>query len=240
MGRPGIEPGKIRDVISELDAEGKAVSVTSIRERLGSGSYSTFSAVLAEWRRERAKAVLPTVPAMPEGVSHLVEHLWAEAWKAADSIYEPERQVFQRERAEHEQLRAEKDQEIARLEAELSRVEAERESARAALTKAGEELERERVERAKAESTARTLQAELTELRVESRQARRRSRRGWSGRVGRRPGSKSLQKVQGAARRGTGYSGRRKLHLSDCLVTPTIHFRGVSAIYSRIAHIRYR
>lgn len=62
-------------------------------------------------------------------------------------------------------------QEIARLEVELSRVEAERESARAALTKAGEELERERVERAKAEITARTLQAELTELRVESRQA---------------------------------------------------------------------
>ena len=63
----------------------------------------------------------------------------------------------------------EKDQEIARLEAELSRVEAERESARAALTKATEEFELERVERAKAESTARTLQAELTELRVESR-----------------------------------------------------------------------
>ena len=81
MGRPGIEPGKIRDVIRELDAEGKAISVTSIRERLGSGSYSTFSAVLAEWRKERAKAVLPTVPAIPEGVTHLVEHLWAEAWR---------------------------------------------------------------------------------------------------------------------------------------------------------------
>src|SRR5512135_1396554 len=171
MGRLGIEPGKIRDVIRELDAEGKSISVTSIRERLGSGSYSTLSAVLGEWRKERAKAVLPTVPAIPEGVTHLVEHLWAEAWKAADSVHEPERQAFQRERAEHEQLRAEKDQEIARLEAELSRVEAERESARAALTKAGEELERERVERAKAESTASTLEAELTKLRVESRKA---------------------------------------------------------------------
>jgi septal ring factor EnvC (AmiA/AmiB activator) len=171
MGRRGIEPDKIRNAINELDAEGKGMSVTSIRERLGSGSYSTIGAVLAAWRRERAEAVLPTVPAIPEGVSHLVRHLWAEAWKAADGVYEPERQTFQRERAEHEQLRAEKDQEIARLEAELSRVEAERESARAALTKAGEELERERVERAKAESTARTLQAELTELRVESRRA---------------------------------------------------------------------
>ena len=111
MGRPGIEPNKIRDVISKLDAEGKAISVTSIRERLGSGSYSTFSAVLAEWRKERAKAVLPTVPAIPEGVTHLVEHLWAEAWKAADGVHEPEREKFQRERAEHERLRAEMGQE---------------------------------------------------------------------------------------------------------------------------------
>src|SRR5512135_3807210 len=106
MGRPGIERDKIRKVISELEAEKKGLSVTSIRERLGSGSYSTLSAVLAEWRKERAKAVLPTVPAIPEGVTHLVEHLWAEAWKAADSVHEPERQAFQREQVEHEQLRA--------------------------------------------------------------------------------------------------------------------------------------
>src|SRR5512135_2763701 len=170
MGRPGIEQNKIREVIDELDAEGKAISVTSIRERLGSGSYSTLGAVLAAWRKERAAAVLPTVPAIPEGVSRLVGNLWAEAWKAADSVHEPERQAIKRERAEHEQLRAEKDQEIARLEAELSRVEAERESARAAMAKAGEELERERVERTKAENTARLLETEVTELRAESRQ----------------------------------------------------------------------
>jgi len=127
--------------------------------------------VLAEWRKEQAKAVLPTVPAIPEGVSHLVRHLWAEAWKAADGVHEPERHAFQRERAEHERLRAEMGQEIARLDAELSRVETERESGRAALAKAGEKLERERVERAKAEATVRTLQAEPTELRVESRKA---------------------------------------------------------------------
>ena len=37
------------------------------------------------------------------------------------------------------------------------------------MTKAGEELERVRVERARAESTARTLEAELMKLRDESR-----------------------------------------------------------------------
>ena len=139
MGRPGIEQGKIRDVIDELDAEGKAISVTSIRERLGSGSYSTIGAVLAAWRKERAKAVLPNVPAIPEGVSRLVGNLRAEAWKAADSNYEPERQTFQRERAEHERLRGEMAEEITRLEVELSRVVAECESVRVALAKAEEE-----------------------------------------------------------------------------------------------------
>jgi hypothetical protein len=131
MGRPGIEPDKIREVTNELETEGMAASVTSIRERLGSGSYSTIGAVLDEWRRERAEAVLPTVPAIPERVMHLVERLWAEAWKAADAVHEPERQAFQRERAEHERLRAGMGQETARLEAELSRVEAEGRLARA-------------------------------------------------------------------------------------------------------------
>ena len=47
----------------------------------------------------------------------------------------------------------------------------ERESAQAASTKAEEKLEQERVERAKAENTARLLQAEVSELRGESRKA---------------------------------------------------------------------
>ncbi len=113
------------------------------------------------------------------------------------AAFDPERQTFQRERAEREKLQAEKDQEITRLEAELSRVEAERESALDALTKAGEELERERVERAKAESTARTLEAELRSF---GTRAGRRWRLGWSVRAAPPPGSQSLRKVQGPGR----------------------------------------
>ena len=68
MGRPGIEPHKIREVISgPLESEGTAVSVTPIRERLGSGSYSTIGVVLAAWRKEQAEAVLPTCPRSPSG-----------------------------------------------------------------------------------------------------------------------------------------------------------------------------
>src|SRR5512135_638428 len=167
----GVEPERVREVIKELEAERKQASFTAIRERLGGGSYSTIAAVLAEWRKEQAEAVRPAVPAMPEALTHLLGHLWVEAWKAADSVHEPERQAREREAIEHEKLRAEMGQEIARLEAELTQVEAERESARVALRKAEEELEQERVERAKAENTARLLQTEVTELRAESRKA---------------------------------------------------------------------
>ena len=167
----GIKPEKIREVIQELEARREKPTFTAIRERLGGGSYSTIAAVLTDWRREQAEAVRPVVPEMPEAITHLLRHLWAEAWKAADAVHEPERQARERDEIEHEKLRAEMGQEIARLEAELSQVESERESARAASTKAEEELEQERVERAKAENTVGILQTEVTELRAESRKA---------------------------------------------------------------------
>jgi outer membrane murein-binding lipoprotein Lpp len=172
MGRPAvINQDKIREAIKELEAEKKEVNAITIRERLGSGSYSTIAAVLAAWRREQAAAVRPIIPEMPETLTHILRHLWAEAWKAADSAHESERQAREREEIEHKRLQAEMGQEITRLEAELARVESERESARAASTKAEEELARERVERAKAESTVGTLQAEMTKLRAESHKA---------------------------------------------------------------------
>src|SRR5512135_2128551 len=111
MGRPRVEPEKIREVISVLEAEGEPVSVTAIRERLGSGSYSTIGAVLHTWHREQAAAMLPAVAAIPERVTHLVQNLWAEACKAATNVHEPEREKFQRERAEQERLKAEMNQE---------------------------------------------------------------------------------------------------------------------------------
>ena len=196
MGRPGIEPDKIREVISELESEGTAVSVTPIRKRLGSGSYSTIGVVLAAWRKEQAEAVLPTVPAIPERVSHLVGHLWAEAWRTADSNHEPERQAFQRERAEHEQLRAEMGHEIARLEAELSRVEAERESARAALRRAVEELEGSVSSGPRPRPRCGRLRPSFRSFGSRAGRRLRRSRPGWSGRLGRRPGLEELAKAK--------------------------------------------
>jgi chromosome segregation ATPase len=169
MARPGVGIERITEVIRELEAQGKEPTVTAIRERLGQGSFSTIGAVLADWRRERASEARPAVPEPPESMRHLVNQLWAEAWSGALKTHEPERQVFQRERQDAERTKGEMLAEIARLEGEVSRVESEREAAKDAATKVRGDLEREQVGRARAESTAQTLQAELAELRAEGR-----------------------------------------------------------------------
>lgn len=107
------------EVIRELEASGREPTATAVRELLGSGSYTTIAAVLADWRREKAsKTKAPTLEP-PDTVRHLMTHLWAEAWRAALGIHEPERQAFARERQEHERAKAELLAEIARLEGEL-------------------------------------------------------------------------------------------------------------------------
>ncbi len=107
MARPGVAPREIIEVIKQLEAEGVETTVTAVRERLGSGSYSTIGTVLNEWRREQAQATRLAVPEVPEALHRLTRQLWAEAWKSADSLYEPERQAFARERQEHERTKQE-------------------------------------------------------------------------------------------------------------------------------------
>jgi hypothetical protein len=91
MARPGLAPEQIRQTIEQLAAEGAEPSVTAIRERLGSGSYSTIGAVLTDWRHQQAQAARPAVPEPPDTLGHLVKNLWAEAWKSADAAHDPER-----------------------------------------------------------------------------------------------------------------------------------------------------
>lgn len=119
MARPGLGPERIIEVIRELEAVGREVTVTAVRERLGSGSFSTIGTVVADWRREKASGARPAIPEPPEGVRAAYSHLWAEAWKAAMAVHEPERQAFATERQERERARAEMTSEIARLENEL-------------------------------------------------------------------------------------------------------------------------
>src|SRR5512135_759977 len=121
MARPGVGTEKIIQVIREVEAAGREPTATSVRERLGSGSYTTIAAVLADWRREKASQLQAEIPEPPEGLRYLFTQLWAEAWKAALNVHEPERQAFARAREQQERIDSEMVAEIARLEGELER-----------------------------------------------------------------------------------------------------------------------
>src|SRR5512136_2549236 len=112
MARPGIGTDKIIEVVRELEATGREPTATAVRERLGSGSYSTIAAVLADWRREKTKDTGTPIPEPPDSVRHVLSHLWGKAWKAALAVHEPERLAFARARAEHEQTASEMTAEI--------------------------------------------------------------------------------------------------------------------------------
>src|SRR3954470_15687915 len=120
MARPGVGSERIVEVIKELEIAGREPTATAVRERLGSGSYSTIAAVLTDWRRDKASETRTPTPEPPDGVRQLLIPLWSEAWKAATSVHEPERQAFVRERQEHERTKAEMITEICRLENQLT------------------------------------------------------------------------------------------------------------------------
>src|SRR4051812_48807816 len=118
MPRPGVGADRIIETIKQLDSEGIDPTVTAIRDRLGTGSFSTIGTVLSDWRQCRAKEARPPVPEPSDSVRGLFGQLWAEAWTSAMKIHEPERQAFARDRKEYERGKAEMLKEIERLETE--------------------------------------------------------------------------------------------------------------------------
>src|SRR3954452_16196673 len=119
MARPGVGADRITETIKTLEAEGTEPTVTAVRERIGSGSFSTIGAVLSDWRQSRAKETRPAVPEPSDSVRGLFGQLWAEVWTSAMKVHEPERQAFARDRQEYERGKSEMLSEIERLEAEL-------------------------------------------------------------------------------------------------------------------------
>jgi len=122
MARPGISPEQILQTIQQLESTGIEATVTAIRDRLGTGSFTTISQVLQSWRHERARISRPPVPELPDSVAGLFRQLWAESWRAADAIGAIEREAAAQDRAAHEAEAQDMQNEIGRLERERQKV----------------------------------------------------------------------------------------------------------------------
>jgi hypothetical protein len=140
MARPGVTTEQVLQMIQQLESEGAEATVTGIRERLGTGSFTTISQVLQGWRHDRARISRPPVPDVPDPVAGLFRQLWAEAWRAADAVAAAEREAASQERAAAEAQAQEMQGEIARLEQALAALQSETDQLAAAHAAANQAL----------------------------------------------------------------------------------------------------
>ncbi|MCK5354235.1 MAG: DNA-binding protein, partial [Methyloprofundus sp.] len=92
------------------------VTVASVRDHLGSGSYSTISTHLAKWREANDNRKAPDYPDMPENVDKAFRQVWAMAWKNAQETIQAEREALAAARKQMEQEQRDMEAEITRLE----------------------------------------------------------------------------------------------------------------------------
>lgn len=170
MARPGVTPEQILQTIQQLESADTEATVTAIRERLGTGSFTTISQVLQNWRQERAKVSRPPVPELPDHVAGLFRQLWAESWRAADAVAAVEREAAVQERTAHEAQAQEMQSEIARLEQSLAALQAETERLATEQMETGRALQSALIKHAQAAGSVTLLQEEIAQLRESHRQ----------------------------------------------------------------------
>jgi chromosome segregation ATPase len=170
MARPGLSAEHIEAAIRELETEGGEVTVNRVRDRLGTGSYSTISQVLGKWREARLKAHTAAIPEVPEALGGLLTQLWREAWQSADRFHQEERQAFLHERGQFSKTKEEMSQEILRLEGEVSRLKEEADDAAAREAERALALQDAQLELASTQGRLEMAQAEAERLRAGHKQ----------------------------------------------------------------------
>lgn len=115
MARQGITKAQVFEVADLLRAEGVDASPGTVRERTGSGSFTTIKKFLDEWREANPLPV-QEVPETPDVVQHAMRQVWVVAAKEAEEHMRVERAALEAERKAFERERLELEHEVTRLE----------------------------------------------------------------------------------------------------------------------------
>lgn len=118
MARQGVTEQEITEAAESLAQAGQPVTVSAVRDLLGTGSYSTINQHLAKWRDANTGRKADGVPDMPESIGRTMRQLWGVAWNEAQDGIKAEREALEAARREMERERHDMAAEIARLEAE--------------------------------------------------------------------------------------------------------------------------
>ncbi|OOV86915.1 DNA-binding protein [Oceanospirillum linum] len=109
MARNGISYNDVKQAIDEMQSEGLNPTIAGLRERLGTGSFTTISEHLKHWRAERQQKpmIAGGVPA-PDNLNSMVQAVWQQAREDATKELESYKQEIQRtlDKAEAEKQNA--------------------------------------------------------------------------------------------------------------------------------------
>ena len=104
---------QIIEAAEALTSEGVAVTVAAIRERLGSGSFSTIQKHLSNWRTDNQPG---EVPAMPVSAETAFNRVWIDVYRAALAQFTPMVESLNAQLKEALQASSELGDEVVRLE----------------------------------------------------------------------------------------------------------------------------
>jgi hypothetical protein len=171
MPRAGITSEQVYEAAEALTQEGLTPTVHTVRERLGTGSFSTITGYLNAWRADRDAAKAAHIPDPPEAVARLFRDLWAASWKANHEAMSNERLALDAAKRDMDTERAEMSREIEALETALEKAEATNQARAAELDKAREEVTRLTTRLEEGQKTIEGLRAELVREREAKAQA---------------------------------------------------------------------
>lgn len=83
MARAGITYSEVTKAISALQGAGKKITIETIRQFLGTGSHSTISKHLNDWRKDNEIGILEQGENLPEEVLAFTKGLWQRLHEAA-------------------------------------------------------------------------------------------------------------------------------------------------------------
>ncbi len=172
MARKGITKEQIFEAATNLQEAGIASTVQAVRERIGSGSYSTINAHLAEWRKEYAEQALVNIPDIPEKIMAAFNQVWASAIKSAQDDVETQRLALEAMRRQMDKENTDMVTEIKRLEKELEKADGKLEAvtqegidSKAGKVSAEKQLINLQIENARLDGRAKATEEQVINLR---------------------------------------------------------------------------
>jgi len=122
--KPAVTRPQVFTAADKISAAGQQPTVAAVRALLGSGSFTTLTAYLREWR-EQANGTTPTEVDIPETVTEALNRAAELVWTAATDHFRQEVATLQKESARqiatHQAALEEALNEIAELEVRYDR-----------------------------------------------------------------------------------------------------------------------